>query len=218
MSILPEKQSKKIFQLLKKQQKEENIFKIENDDFNDFDDENMKNSTKNISELSQNEQEIILKFSKINKQNFTEKVEENMKNITEIQQEKEEDFTEYHQKNHQNQQENQLNQKVVLVYQKLGLLLSRYRSGNLPKTLKVVPQLTNWDQILWLTNPDKWTPQATKEITKLFVNRLNGALLVKFLKEFVLEVIRQDLSENKKLNVHLYDCLKKCLFKPGYSY
>jgi essential nuclear protein 1 len=27
--------------------------------------------------------------------------------------------------------------------------------------------------------------------------------------------IREDIQENKKLNIHLYNCLKKCLYKPA---
>lgn len=31
----------------------------------------------------------------------------------------------------------------------------------------------------------------------------------------VLERVREDIHENKKLNVHLFGCLKKALYKPA---
>lgn len=36
-----------------------------------------------------------------------------------------------------------------------------------------------------------------------------------FLGVVLLDAIRQDIGENKKLNVHYYEALKKALYKPG---
>ena len=41
--------------------------------------------------------------------------------------------------------------KVIEVYQGVGRLLSTYRSGKLPKAFKIIPQLTNWEEILYVT-------------------------------------------------------------------
>jgi essential nuclear protein 1 len=53
-----------------------------------------------------------------------------------------------------------LPKKVVDVYTEIGKILSRYTSGKLPKAFKVIPSLSNWEQVLYLTRPDLWTPQA----------------------------------------------------------
>lgn len=65
-----------------------------------------------------------------------------------------------------------LDPKVVDVYQKVGLILSRYKSGQIPKAFKVIPSLKNWEEILGLTNPEKWTPNAMFEATKIFASNL----------------------------------------------
>ncbi len=35
----------------------------------------------------------------------------------------------------------------------VGRLLAKYKSGKLPKAFKMVPTLTNWEEILYLTEP-----------------------------------------------------------------
>ena len=47
----------------------------------------------------------------------------------------------------------ELDPKVISVYQGVGKLLTRYKSGKLPKALKIAPNLTNWEQIIGITNP-----------------------------------------------------------------
>ncbi|KAI5813093.1 Bystin-domain-containing protein [Pyronema omphalodes] len=107
-----------------------------------------------------------------------------------------------------------LPQKVVEVYTKVGILLSRYKSGKLPKAFKIIPSLRNWEEILTITRPDKWTANACYEATKLFVSQ-KSSQCQKFLNMILMDRIRDDIQENKKLNIHLYNCLKKCLYKPA---
>jgi essential nuclear protein 1 len=45
-----------------------------------------------------------------------------------------------------------MNPKVIEVYSKVGVLLSRYKSGPLPKTFKIVPTLRDWEQVNLLVN------------------------------------------------------------------
>ena len=37
----------------------------------------------------------------------------------------------------------------------------------------------------------------------------------RFMEMVVLERVREDIYENKKLNVHLFSCLKRGLYKPA---
>lgn len=37
---------------------------------------------------------------------------------------------------------------VVEMYREIGLVLSRYRSGKIPKAFKVLPKMMNWEQLL----------------------------------------------------------------------
>ncbi|KAJ0392672.1 hypothetical protein P43SY_006951 [Pythium insidiosum] len=108
----------------------------------------------------------------------------------------------------------QFDPKIVEVYSGVGKLLQRYTSGKLPKAFKVVPSLTNWEEILWLTSPDKWSPHAMWAATRLFASNLNPKMAQRFYNIFLLEHVRQDIRENKRLNYHLYMALKKALYKP----
>jgi len=79
-----------------------------------------------------------------------------------------------------------------------------------------------------LTSPQNWTPHATFEATRLFVSNLDSnqaqryilaqaflIVLFRFLNLILLDKVRDDIAENKKLNYHLYMALKKSLYKPG---
>ncbi|EMC97922.1 hypothetical protein BAUCODRAFT_104801 [Baudoinia panamericana UAMH 10762] len=104
--------------------------------------------------------------------------------------------------------------KVVEVYTQIGTLLSRYKSGKLPKPFKILPTLPQWDTLLSITRPETWTPNAVYEATKLFVSS-RPALAQAFCSDILLPRVREDIYETKKLNVHLYKALKKALYKPA---
>jgi essential nuclear protein 1 len=103
---------------------------------------------------------------------------------------------------------------VVEVYTQIGMLLSRYKSGKLPKPFKILPTLPQWDILLSITRPDSWTANATYEATKLFISS-RPALAQAFCCDVLLPKVREDIRESKKLNVHLYKALKKALYKPA---
>ncbi|DAZ97991.1 TPA: hypothetical protein N0F65_005149 [Lagenidium giganteum] len=104
--------------------------------------------------------------------------------------------------------------KIVEVYAGVGKILQRYTSGKLPKAFKVIPSLSYWEDILWLTSPDKWSPHAMRAATRLFASNLNPKMAQRFYNIFLLEHVRQDIRDNKRLNFHLYMALKKALYKP----
>ncbi|KAL7416977.1 Bystin-domain-containing protein [Mrakia frigida] len=109
-----------------------------------------------------------------------------------------------------------LPEKVVIAYTKIGELLSRYRSGPLPKPFKLLPSLPQWARLLALTSPADWTPHATFAATKIFVSNLKPKQATVFLRGILLERVRDDMSENGgKLNYQLYEALKKALYKPA---
>jgi len=104
--------------------------------------------------------------------------------------------------------------KVVEVYTKIGLILSRYKSGKLPKPFKILPTVPHWEDILDITRPDKWTPNACYEATKIFISS-SPATAQRFLETVILDRVRDDIHETKKLNIHLFNALKKGLYKPA---
>ncbi|CAK4031163.1 rRNA processing Bystin [Lecanosticta acicola] len=104
--------------------------------------------------------------------------------------------------------------KVVEVYTQVGLLLSRYKSGKLPKPFKILPTLPQWDILIDITRPDSWTPNAIYEATKIFTSS-RPAVAQAFCSDVLLPRVREDIRETRKLNVHLFKSLKKALYKPA---
>lgn len=108
-----------------------------------------------------------------------------------------------------------INPKVIEVYTMVGNLLSRYKSGKIPKPFKIIPALSNWEEILELTHPQNWSPQAMYQATKMFVSNLNSKLCQRFLNKYLLNAVIEDIEEHKCLNYHYYQALKKSLYKPA---
>ncbi|ORX60981.1 Bystin-domain-containing protein [Piromyces finnis] len=105
--------------------------------------------------------------------------------------------------------------KVVEVYSKIALLMSRYKSGSLPKVFKIIPSFQNWEEVLWITQPYNWTPNAVYQATRIFASNLKSDLAQRFYNLVLLDRIRDEIQHTKKLNYHLYMALKKALYKPG---
>lgn len=107
----------------------------------------------------------------------------------------------------------QMDPKVIATYKKLGVVMKTYRSGKLPKAFKVIPLVANWEELLFLTSPHTWSPNATYEATKIFASNLNGKMVQRFYSLVLLENVRDNISKFKKLNCHLYRAVKKAIFK-----
>ncbi|OWF38862.1 bystin-like [Mizuhopecten yessoensis] len=109
----------------------------------------------------------------------------------------------------------ELDERVVTMYKSIKQVLQRYRSGKLPKAFKIVPNLRNWEQILYLTEPDSWSAAAMYQATRIFVSNLNAKMAQRFFNLVLYPRIRDDIAEYKRLNFHLYMAVKKSLFKPA---
>lgn len=106
--------------------------------------------------------------------------------------------------------------KVVEVYTKVGELLSRHRSGPLPKPFKILPTLpvSQIPVLISLTNPDNWTPHVHYQATRMFISA-KPSIAQPFLTSILLPKVRDDIHETKKLHLHLYSAVKKSLYKPA---
>jgi essential nuclear protein 1 len=112
----------------------------------------------------------------------------------------------------------ELNPKVIEVYRGVGQLMTRYTSGKVPKAFKVIPNLKNWEEILYLTEPEFWSPHAVYQATKMFVSNLNSRMAQRFLALVLLPHVRSDIENNKRLHFALFQALKKATFKAGAFY
>ncbi|ODH50461.1 hypothetical protein GX48_03422 [Paracoccidioides brasiliensis] len=104
--------------------------------------------------------------------------------------------------------------KAVEVYQRVGFLLSRYKSGPLPKPFKILPTLPQWQTLLEITQPGNWTPNAIYAGTRIFISS-KPAVAQEYINTVLLDRVRDDIHETKKLHVHIYNALKKALYKPS---
>ncbi|KAH8739556.1 hypothetical protein FG386_001113 [Cryptosporidium ryanae] len=108
----------------------------------------------------------------------------------------------------------QLPEKVQLVYSSIGKWLTKYKSGKLPKAFTIIPRLENWEEILYITEPHNWTPNAMSEAVRIFCSNLSPNDSLKFYSEILYPIVRENISQNYgKLNYHYYQALKKALFK-----
>ncbi|CAI4230415.1 unnamed protein product [Auanema sp. JU1783] len=109
----------------------------------------------------------------------------------------------------------ELDPEVLEMYVQVGKLLSKYRAGKVPKAFKIIPKMVNWEQILYVTEPDKWTSAAVYVGTKLFASNLNPRMCQRFYNLVLLPRLRDDIDEFKILNFHLYKALCKAIYKPA---
>ena len=109
----------------------------------------------------------------------------------------------------------ELDPRVQEMYNGVKDVLTKYRSGKLPKAFKIIPSLRNWEQVLYITEPHNWSAAAMYQATRIFASNLKEKMAQRFYNLVLLPRIRDDLQEYKRLNFHLYQALKKALFKPG---
>ncbi|CAH2068587.1 unnamed protein product, partial [Iphiclides podalirius] len=105
--------------------------------------------------------------------------------------------------------------RIKTMYQGVRDVLQKYRSGKLPKAFKMIPHLQNWEQILYITEPTTWSAAALYQATRIFASNLKEKMAQRFYNLVLLPRVRDDLAEYKRLNFHLYQALRKALFKPG---
>ncbi|XP_020296825.1 bystin [Pseudomyrmex gracilis] len=108
-----------------------------------------------------------------------------------------------------------LDPRVKAMYEGVRDILAKYRSGKMPKAFKIVPTLKNWEHILYITEPRNWSAAAMYQATRIFASNLKENMAQKFYNLVLLPRIRDDLAEYKRLNFHLYQALRKALFKPA---
>ncbi|XP_046363047.2 bystin-like [Haliotis rufescens] len=109
----------------------------------------------------------------------------------------------------------QLDERVVTMYRSIRQILQKYRSGKLPKAFKIIPTLRNWEQILYLTEPETWSAATMCQATRIFVSNLNAKMAQRFFNLVLYPRVRDDIAEYKRLNFHLYMAVQKSLFKPA---
>lgn len=94
--------------------------------------------------------------------------------------------------------------KVAAVYRGVGEVLSRYTTGKVPKAFKVVPSLSNWEEVLLLTDPEGWSPHAVYAATRLFASNLNARMAQRFYSLVLLPRFRREIRDTKKIHFAVF--------------
>ncbi|KAL3613721.1 snoRNA-binding rRNA-processing protein [Castilleja foliolosa] len=108
-----------------------------------------------------------------------------------------------------------LDDSIIELYKGVGKLLNKYTSGKMPKAFKHVPSLQFWEEVLYLTEPEKWSPNAMYQATRIFASNMGVKKVERFYKLVLLPRVREDIRKNKRLHFALYQSLKKALYKPA---
>ncbi|XP_057478441.1 bystin-like [Actinidia eriantha] len=109
-----------------------------------------------------------------------------------------------------------LDDSIVELYKGVGRLLNKYTSGKIPKAFKHIPSLQQlWEEVLYLTEPEKWSPNAMYQATRIFASNLGVKKAERFYRLFLLPRVREDIRKNKRLHFALYQALKKSMYKPA---
>ncbi|KAF2310179.1 hypothetical protein GH714_007086 [Hevea brasiliensis] len=108
-----------------------------------------------------------------------------------------------------------LDASLIDLYKGLGEFLSRYTAGKMPKAFKHIPSMQLWEDVLYLTKPESWSPNAMYQATRIFASNLGVKKAENFYRLVLLPRIRDDIKQNKRLHFALYQALKKSLYKPA---
>lgn len=108
-----------------------------------------------------------------------------------------------------------LDHDIIDLYKGVGKMLNKYTAGKMPKAFKHIPSLNLWEDVLYLTEPENWSPNAMYQATRIFASNLGVKKAERFYKLVLLPRVRDDIQKNKKLHFALYQSLKKSMYKPA---
>ncbi|WVZ14458.1 hypothetical protein V8G54_012024 [Vigna mungo] len=108
-----------------------------------------------------------------------------------------------------------LDKSIIDIYKGVGTHLSKYTIGKIPKAFKHIPSMQLWEEILYITEPENWSPNALYQATRIFASNFGAKKAERFYKLVLLPRVREDIRKNKRLHFALYQTLKKALYKPA---
>ncbi|KAK7364911.1 hypothetical protein VNO80_13657 [Phaseolus coccineus] len=108
-----------------------------------------------------------------------------------------------------------LDKSIIDIYKGVGTHLSKYTIGKIPKAFKHIPSMQLWEEVLYITEPENWSPNALYQATRIFASNFGAKKAERFYKLVLLPRVREDIRKNKRLHFALYQTLKKALYKPA---
>lgn len=74
--------------------------------------------------------------------------------------------------------------------------------------------MPHWQTLLSITRPESWSSNSVYAATRIFISA-KPHIAQEFISIVLLDRVRDDIRETKKLHVHVYNALKKALYKPA---
>ncbi|KAJ1400271.1 Bystin [Sesbania bispinosa] len=108
-----------------------------------------------------------------------------------------------------------LDKSIIDIYKGVATHLSKYTVGKIPKAFKHIPSMQLWEEVLYITEPENWSPNALYQATRIFASNFGSKKAERFYKLVLLPRVREDMRKNKRLHFALYQTLKKALYKPS---
>ncbi|KAM5563812.1 bystin-like [Rosa sericea] len=102
----------------------------------------------------------------------------------------------------------------IELYKGVAKFMKSYSAGKIAKPFKFIPAMQQWEDALYFTEPDNWSPTAMYETTRILASNLTPQK--RFYKHVLLPRVRQDIRNKKKkkpLHFSLYQSLKKSVHK-----
>lgn len=85
----------------------------------------------------------------------------------------------------------------------------------MPNAIKFIYRFSNWEELLYVTEPENWSPNAMYQATRIFASNFRAKQVERFYKLVLLPRVREDILKNKRLHFALYQSLKKSMYKPA---
>nr|GEY51770.1 hypothetical protein [Tanacetum cinerariifolium] len=67
-----------------------------------------------------------------------------------------------------------MDDSMIEIYKSVGEIFKKYTSGKLPLAFKSIPAKRNWEERLYLTEPDKWSPNAVYQATRILASNMSS--------------------------------------------
>ena len=106
--------------------------------------------------------------------------------------------------------------KIRAMYKELGTVLKLHKSGKLPKAVNALAsqKIPDWLDLLFLSEPMNWSPNALLAVTKLFAQTSDDKKCETFYGEVLLEYVEDALEKAKNLPPMLWKSLIAAARRP----
>jgi essential nuclear protein 1 len=101
-----------------------------------------------------------------------------------------------------------LKPKLLKILERTSLFLKVYRSGKMPKIIKVLPSFKNFEEIMWLTRPDIWSDQAILSITRSFLPKLDKIQISRFFSLVLAPRFQETIFNRDLISIHIQKAIK----------